>query len=92
MSLADLVKRAAENVQASLRNMWNPLARPVDGFGYRAPLQGYRLARFGKHKDTALTRHEQTRNPAGTKLWKACPEKRPDDPTFAERYALRLFG
>ncbi len=59
-----------DNALAALRNMWNPVGRLVDQRDFRSPLKGFRLARTGKHKDTCLTRHEQTRNPAGTKLWK----------------------
>jgi hypothetical protein len=61
-------------------------ARLANAFGHfqfqrpaeRKPLKGFRLARSGKHRGTMLTKDEQVRNPAGSKLWSKCPEKNPE--------------
>lgn len=58
------------NALSTLRSLWNPVGRLVSDWNWKSPLKGFRLARTGKHKDTRLTRHEQTRNPPGTKLWR----------------------
>lgn len=57
---------------ARMGDAWNSIGRLAARFKYKdaRPMHGFRLARTGKHKDTCLTRHEQTRNPPGTKLWK----------------------
>lgn len=60
-----------------LRSMWTPFGRLANWFRPKKQLAGFRLARTGKHKSSCLTRHEQTRNPSGSKLWKACPLKTP---------------
>lgn len=65
------LKDYAAAAMAALRNTWNAIGRLADPFRPSADYSGFRLARTGKHKDTCLTRHEQTRNPAGTKLWKS---------------------
>jgi len=76
MSLKDYLADKAKEFLATSRNWWRGF-RIGDYDPTKPAYSGFRLARSGKHKDTMLTRHEQTRNPAGTKLWKKCPIKQP---------------
>lgn len=66
-----------DNALGFLRNLWGSFGGLPERRRAKQPYVGFRAARTGRHKDTRLTRHEQTRNPAGSKLWKACPIKLP---------------
>lgn len=70
-------KDFAAHATAVIRNLWSGFGRLAAPFQAIRGYDGFRLARTGKHKDTCLTRHEQTRNPPGSKLWAACPIKQP---------------
>lgn len=70
-------KQIAERLRASIRSMWSGFGRLAEPLKPQRSYDGFRLARTGKHKDTMLTRHEQVRKPAGSKLWKKCPLKEP---------------
>lgn len=78
----------------SVANLFHyPELKLADPWNYRGTIPGFRQQRRGRHQNTCLTRHEQKRNPPGTKLWKACPEKRPHDKNWYENvFPYRWMG